>query len=285
MSDQSGEPKEEKRKKASDLPRPKPYDERPYVWCSRQALETIQRTAGYGPEVSYLTSAYIALCRLSSERKNLSNIRTQITVIAGFIGLRYRKTQQLLADLESKAKVIQTFQPDGDPGGQMYIILKLRTHAQPCRGSKSKPLHSDAGDPCTDLPSNRADSLKRKKKKKAQRKRQRSFSFSGGNKNRAHSKPGLTPDGTAALPAPITQKEKVPAPTTGGITESDFYNVDKWQAKIESGISQGNVVSQQMADSLSHYPCSKCTKHVLMLQQIGFQKFKGNVLCEDCRGL
>jgi hypothetical protein len=142
----------------------KPYDERPYVWCSRKAIEEIQRAAGIGHDVAFSVATYFALCRIASEGGNSAKVRVQTKVVAGMLGLRYRKTQALLKFLEDDAKVIRSADAGGHQGGNIDELLSFRTHAPRCRGDGEEPRHGGASHPGTDLKRIRADRQYKKKK-------------------------------------------------------------------------------------------------------------------------
>jgi hypothetical protein len=262
--------------------RPKPYDERPYVWCNRLALEKIQRHAGNGPDVSYLIAAYIALCRLSSEAGNTTLVRKPIKVIAGMIGLRYRKTQLLLAALEKEVEVIQTLPTTiGDVDGQVYRIIPMRHPVHPRAGVD---MHNGAGDPCTKSKSNHADSPKRKKLKKVSRQRLTPSSISVPNKNRHASKAALSLGGSAALKQPITKKGKKKIDPR----IERFFNIKAYRAMAErfsvDPDDQRYPPVKAILDSLTSEPCVGCGKPTEHFRIEGKDRepFTGPVVCNRC---
>jgi hypothetical protein len=141
----------------------KPRDEQPYIWCSRAALEKIQRAAGIGNDAAYAVAAYIALCRLSSERGNAASVRVPVKVIGSMIGLRYRKTWAVLQLLEKEARVIRSKEiSPGQNDGSEYTLLSFRPYAPRCKGDPGTPLHDGASPPCTKTEQKHADSPKGK---------------------------------------------------------------------------------------------------------------------------
>jgi molybdenum-dependent DNA-binding transcriptional regulator ModE len=111
--------------------RPSPRQEAPFIWSSRKALERISRLGNM--QGCLASQVYLALCRLSSEQQNTSAITASISVVATLAGLRYRKTWELLHQLQDEAKVIRIERNGGIKSGpkesNTYYILPLAGEA------------------------------------------------------------------------------------------------------------------------------------------------------------
>lgn len=155
--------------------RNRPSCEAPYCWQSRRALDQINKNLG--TQAANGLAVYLALCRLSSERQNSSVITAKIEVIASLAGLRYRKTQQVLHDLET-AKVIEIQNPN--PAGKRpnkpcgYQILP---HVSGRRSARDTGKHSMPTEGCTGEQSSRAGSPKGNLQKDFQKKKETTSRF------------------------------------------------------------------------------------------------------------
>ncbi len=139
----------------------KPSSEGRFVWQSSLALERITNQLGQ-TQAAYGVAVYVALCRLSGKQKNNPQFAATVNKIAGMARLSYRKTFDVLSDLEDRAKVISIV-PGARIKGQAkqpentFILLSLRLHnTQPTDCTRARHSHAE----------NPKDSLRRREKKR-----------------------------------------------------------------------------------------------------------------------
>lgn len=123
-------------------PRGKPSEDGRFIWLASLVVERIVNELG-ATQAAFAIAVYVALARLSSQQRNAASIQAPVSKIAGMARLSYRKTFQVLHELESVAKVIQITPCARIPGDRRqapstYTLLSLRL-----RNGKPEKASSD----------------------------------------------------------------------------------------------------------------------------------------------
>ena len=128
-------------------PRGTPGSEGRFTWQASLALERIANELGQ-VQAAYGTMIYVVLTRLSSRDRNNPRVAASVSKIAGMARLGYRKTFDILHQLEDRARVISIAQ-QRRPGSKtqaesIYTICTLRRHNTQSAESRINTNHSAA---------------------------------------------------------------------------------------------------------------------------------------------